>query len=140
MSEVEFAKLGNDLDGLGQRIEKRVQELKNTGRFPEEFERAANEIRARRQQQRDRVTEAIRSGSEWKILTAELMRDYNSLADTFCVSSGGLMSSLQKIKKGSAHFWVCPTRSERDDCGNLGSICPVSAVLPKANWVQGSRL
>jgi hypothetical protein len=81
MSEIEYAKLGDDLDALGQRIEKRVRELKTTGQFPDELERTAREIRSRRQQQRDRVAEAIRSGSEWNILRAELVRDYNSLSD-----------------------------------------------------------
>jgi hypothetical protein len=81
MDRGEYAKFGKDLDSLAQRIEKRVQELKNSGRFPEDFEGAANDIRTDQQRLRDRVDDAIRSGSEWSIMKAELARDYGSLSD-----------------------------------------------------------
>jgi hypothetical protein len=81
MDRDEYAKFGKDLDSLALRIEKRVQELKNSGRFPEDFEGAANDIRAHRQRLRDQVADAISSGSKWKIMEAELARDYGSLSD-----------------------------------------------------------
>jgi len=81
MDRDEYAKFGKDLDSLALRIEKRVQELKNSSRFPEDFEGAANDIRAHRQRLRDHVADAIRSGSEWGIMKDELVRDYGSLSE-----------------------------------------------------------
>ena len=81
MSELEYARLRDDFDVLGQRIQKRMQELKGDGRFPEDFERTASEIQEHRRRASDRVAEAIRSGSQWNILKTELMWDYESLSD-----------------------------------------------------------
>jgi hypothetical protein len=100
MTVIEYARLRDDLEGLGRRIDKRVQELKDTGRFPEEFERVAKEIHARRLQQHDRVSEAIHSGSEWNILAAELMRDYNSLSDNVLRLEQRIDGQFAKDQKG----------------------------------------
>jgi len=81
MVQDEYAGFSNDLDRLAERIGTRMTELKNAGRFREDFEGSANEILARHEQLRDRAAQAARSGTAWETMKAELTRDYSSLFD-----------------------------------------------------------
>ena len=66
---------------LSRRIAERVDQLKEHGRFTDEFERVASDIRARQKHLNARVSAAGESGESWDLIKAELERDYSSLFD-----------------------------------------------------------
>lgn len=73
--------LDDRLASLSRRIAERVRQLKEHGRFTDEFERVAGDIQARQKRLNDRVSAAIDSGKSWDLIKAELERDYGSLSD-----------------------------------------------------------
>lgn len=73
--------LDDRLDLLSRRIAERVRQLKDHGRFSDEFERVAGDIQARQKHLNARVSAAIASGANWELMKAELERDYSSLFD-----------------------------------------------------------
>ena len=73
--------LDDRLASLSCRIAERVRQLKEHGRFTDEFERVVSEIQARQERLNARVSAAIDSGKSWDLIKAELERDYSSLFD-----------------------------------------------------------
>jgi len=73
--------LDNRLALLSRRIAERVRQLKEHGRFTDEFERVAGDIEARQKHLNARVSATIDSGENWDRIKAELERDYSSLFD-----------------------------------------------------------
>ena len=75
------AELDDRLTLLSSRIAERVRQLKEHGRFTDEFERVASDIDARQKRLNARVSVAIDWGENWDTIKAELERDYSSLFD-----------------------------------------------------------
>ena len=75
------SKLDDRLASLSRRIGERVRQLKENGRFSDEFERVAADIQARQTHLNARVSAAIDSGESWDVIKTELERDYSSLFD-----------------------------------------------------------
>ncbi len=69
------------LASLSCRLDERIRQLKEHGQFTDDFERVASDIDERQKRLNARVFAAIKSGTSWELIRAELERDHSSLLD-----------------------------------------------------------
>jgi hypothetical protein len=70
------------LAALSRHLDDRIRQLQEHGQFTDEFERVAKDIEERQMRLNARVFAAIKSGTSWELVQAELERDHSALLDS----------------------------------------------------------
>ena len=81
MIQSDVVEFRRELDEFSSRLERRIREFREKGRFSDVDHEFLTRARHRADQLRTRVAEAEKHGTAWDLFKAETARDFNALTD-----------------------------------------------------------